>query len=118
MPRAPRYDRLGPALFAAGGLALLSALVWLTALATAWTTTCPREPSGFEKSISAWPPGAQCPAHDGGLFVFQPHPWLKWMCVGIAFAAMCIFVTGLVAAIRDLRAPRPELPRRSASAAL
>jgi hypothetical protein len=113
-----RAQRLGAALFAAGGLAFLSALVWLTALATAWTATCPHEPTGLEKGLSAWPPGAQCPTHDGALFVYQPHPWLKWLSIGIAFAALCVFVVGLVAAIVELRSRRSDPADRVPSAAL
>jgi hypothetical protein len=121
MLKAPRHARLGPALFAAGGLAFLSALLWVVAMVAAWTATCPGgryEPTGIDKGLSAWPPGAQCPGHDGAQFVFQPHPWLKWLSVAVAVAAVFVFVTGMVTAIRDLRRASPRLPDRRVSAAL
>jgi hypothetical protein len=121
MAKAPRHARLGPALFAAGGLAFLSILLWVVAMVTAWTGTCPgggHGPKAIANGLSAWPPGAECPGHGGAQFVFQPHPWLKWLCVAVAVAAVFVFVTGMVTAIRDLRRSAAPLPDRRASAAL
>lgn len=107
---------LGPTVGAAVAFTLAALIVWAVALWFSWGGECPTptaQSGGLDKGIAVWPPAAQCVDQHGSTFWHQALPWAPWV-VGILIAAAAvILVTGLVAAIRDLRRPAPAASPRT-----
>jgi hypothetical protein len=105
---------LGPTVGAAAVLAISAFVVWAVALWASWGGGCPQpDPSGggLDKSISVWPPAAQCVDRHDGAFWHQALPWAPWLIGVLIAAAAAILLVGLIVAIRDLRRPAPAATR-------
>jgi hypothetical protein len=107
---------LGPTVGAAVVLATAALIAWGVALWVSWGADCPAPGArggGLGKGIQAWPPAAQCVDQSGNSFWHQPLPWAPWVVGILVAAAAAILLTGLVAAIRDLRRSVPATSPRS-----
>jgi hypothetical protein len=101
---------LGPTVGTAVVLATAALLTWGAALWVSWGGDCPgpgTKGGALGKGIQAWPPAAQCVDQHGNSFWHQSLPWAPWVVGMFVAAAAAILLTGLVAAIRDLRRPVP-----------
>lgn len=83
--------------------AMLGGLLWAAAIAASWLTDCPglgdlAQPTGLDKGISLWPPGADCTGSDAAPF----EAWKFAPAVIVAFFSLAILVVvlGAVAARR------------------
>jgi hypothetical protein len=118
--RAAKRTPLGRAVGASVALLIAAAMLYGTSLLLAHGARCPGrgyEPSGLEKPISIWPPGAEChpgagPGGDRDLVVVEPAPWLKWATAWLALGAPLVLLTGFAADLRDRRG-RSQPERRS-----
>jgi hypothetical protein len=102
---------LGKAIGASVALLMTTVALYGIALLIAHGAECPGrgyEPTGLDKPISPWPPGAECspstsPGTHHGLAIEEPIPWLKWAIVWFGLGAPVVLMTGIVAEIRDRR---------------
>jgi hypothetical protein len=101
---------LGPTVGSAVVLAISALVLWGAALWVSWGGSCPssgQTTGGLDKGISVWPPAAECTNAHGGTFWHQALPWATWLIGALILAAAVVLLTGLIAAIRDLRRPAP-----------
>jgi hypothetical protein len=107
-------------LMVASVLLALAVALWLFAIIVSWWSDCPASgswPTGLDKGISLWPPGADCypaPLTEGGrwygsndMVVYELAPLLKWVILGLGVTALGTLTVGLGASINSLRS-RPE----------
>jgi hypothetical protein len=103
-------------LMVAAVLVGLAVALWLFAIIVSWWSECPASgswPTGLDKGISPWPPGADCYAERpskgqglGGIVVYEAIPSLKWVILGLGVTAMATLIAGLAASIAVLQARR------------
>jgi hypothetical protein len=104
--------RSAAALIAAVALVVVAAALWLLVITHSWASECPESgalPTGLDKAISLWPPGADCyaePLRQGEsnrLVIYEAAPFLKWIVLGLALTAVMTVIAGLAASISVLR---------------
>jgi len=101
---------LGPTVGAAVVLATAALVAWGVALWFSWGGDCPApgtKGGRLGDGVQAWPPAVQCTDQHGNAFWHQSLPWAPWVVGILVAAAAAILLTGLVAAIRDLRRSVP-----------
>jgi hypothetical protein len=100
------------ALLSAAALLGFAAVLWLLAITVSWASECPASgdfPTGLDKGISLWPPGAGCfaePLREGEstrMVIHQAAPLLTWIVLGLALTAVITVIAGLAASMAALR---------------
>lgn len=99
--------------------------IWFLAIAASWEGHCPRhgvgefsnaEPTGLDKGVYVWPPGAQCYA-DNGIENHQAWPWAPWAILSLIAGAGGVLLFGIVVTIRDMRVGSVRSHRSSTAVA-
>jgi hypothetical protein len=89
--------------------------IWFLAIAASWDGKCPPhgtgefrnfEPTGLDKGVYVWPPGAQCYTDNNGIENHQEWPWAPWAILALFAGAGGVLLFGLVVVVNDLRPSR------------
>jgi hypothetical protein len=102
-------------------LVVAALALWFLAIAASWEGKCPPgprtggegrvpAPTGLDKGVYVWPPGAQCYTVRG-IANYQAWPWAPWSILALFAGAGGTLLFGIVVTLRDLKPPTAPAPR-------